>query len=119
MPLLTAPWGAAKMALWEVQATTPEVTPHCAAVLILPATFCLHISGAYLVSQEPDNALCEAERKKIRGYFEAEVCRRLVKGSAASSSMSAWLGVSPLPVLPSMPGALSPRSEQSNEDIHS
>lgn len=64
MPLLTAPWGAAKTALWEVQATTPEVTPHCAAVLILPATFCLHISGAYLVSQEPDNALCEAERKK-------------------------------------------------------
>lgn len=64
MPLLAAPWGAAKPALWEVQATTPEVTPHCAAVLILPATFCLHISGAYLVSQEPDNTLCEAERKK-------------------------------------------------------
>lgn len=60
--------GAPKQGLWELKAATPEVTLHSGAVPVLPTTFCLHICGAYLVLQEPGNALCEAERRNPRAF---------------------------------------------------
>lgn len=41
-------------------------------------------------------------REENQGHFKAGVCRRLVKGSSASSHIGGWLSASPVPVLPSI-----------------